>query len=47
MGNLDVGVYAINNIEQWYTAVSFIILSAHKSAGIYAYSGRSFLQVDQ
>jgi len=24
MGNLDVGVYALNDIEQWYTEVSFM-----------------------
>jgi len=23
-GNLDIGVYAINNIQQWYTMVSCI-----------------------
>ena len=47
MGNLDIGVYAINNIEEWYTTVSFIISSTYKSTGIHTYSGRIFLQVDQ
>jgi len=47
MGNLDIGVYAINNIEEWYTTVSFIISSTYKNTGIHTYSGRSFLQVDQ
>ena len=47
MGNLDAGIYAINDIEEWYKTVSFIILSTCKSAGIYAYSGRNFLQMDQ
>ena len=47
MGNLDAGVYAINNIEEWYTTVSFIISSTCKNTGIHTYSGRSILQVDQ
>ena len=46
MENLDVGVYALNDIEGWYTGVSFIILSVYESAGVYCYSDRSFLQVD-
>jgi len=45
-GHLDVGVYAMNEIEEWYMAVSFI-LNAYESACIYAYSGWNPLQVDQ
>ena len=25
LGNLDIGVYALNDIEQWYTLVSFML----------------------
>ena len=46
MGKLDVGVYAINDIEEWYMVVSFI-LSPHESAYFYGHSGRNSLQVDQ
>ena len=45
-GNLDVGVYAMNKIEEWYTAVSFI-LSVYESAYFHTYSGGNSLQVDQ
>ena len=48
MGNLDVGVHAINDMEEWYIAVSFIIsLCTYRSADIYAYLGRNLQQVDQ
>jgi len=47
MGNLDVGVYAINDIEEWYATVSFIISSTYRGADIYTYSGRNLLQVGQ
>jgi len=47
MENLGAGVYAINEIEVWYTAVSSIMLSTYKKAGIYVYSGGNSLQLDQ
>jgi len=43
-GNLGVGVYAINDVEQWYTSVSAIILVT--GACVHGYSGRSFMPVD-
>jgi len=44
-GHLDVGVYAINDIEEWHMVVS--LYKVFESAYIYNYSGRSPLQVDQ
>ena len=46
MGKLDVGVYAINKVEEWYIVVSFI-LSPYKSAYFHSHSGRNSLQVGQ
>jgi hypothetical protein len=42
-GNLNVGVYALNNVQQWYTLVSCVWNSTGACA--YTYLGRSFLQV--
>ena len=45
-GNLNVGVYAINRIEEWYMTVSFT-WNAYKGVCSDDYSGWNSLQVDQ
>jgi hypothetical protein len=45
-GNLDVGVYAMNKIEEWYMVVSFM-WHTHKGACSDDYSGWNPLQADQ
>ena len=45
-GNLDVGVYAMNRIEEWYMTVSFTY-NVYMSACFDDYSGWNPLQVDQ
>ena len=44
-GNLDIGVYSMSNVEQWYASVSFIQISA--GTHIDSSLGRSFVQVDK
>ena len=46
IGNLDVGVYALNDIHQWYVEVSYKKPQLMPTC-IYAYSDRCSLQVDQ
>jgi hypothetical protein len=45
-GNLGIGVYAMNKIEEWYAAVSSI-LNVHKCAHFDTCVGGNCLQVDQ
>ena len=45
MGNLDVGVYALNDVQQWYKLVSFIWNIYSEYIYIYVYLDGSFLQV--
>ena len=44
MGNLDVGIHAINNVHKWYTSVS-CVLNTHWDWCLYFCLGRSFLLV--
>ena len=44
--NLNAGVYALNDIEQWYNKVSHLWIST-KSTCIYDYPDRGFLPMDQ
>jgi len=44
LGTLEVGVYALNDIEKWYTLVSCIV--THTEPHIYTLSDRKFLQMD-
>jgi hypothetical protein len=43
-GNLDTGVYAINEVEQWYTSVS--VFELFTKTYVHVYSGWGFVQVD-
>ena len=44
MGNLNVGVYALSDVQQWYTLVSYYIMSTPETH-IYKCLGRILLQV--
>ena len=43
--NLGIGIYAINDVEQWCTVVSAVQLSIE--IYVHTYPGRNFLQVDK
>ena len=45
MGKLDIGVYALSDIQQWYLLVSCV--SSSSQTYIYACSGRNSLQMDK
>ena len=45
-GNLNTDVYALNDIQQWYTLVSYIY-GIYLGTPVHTYSGRSSLQVGQ
>ena len=44
-GHLDTGIYAINDVEQWYTMVSAVQLFTETY--VHTFPGRNFLQVDK
>ena len=44
-GHLGIGIYAINDVEQWYTVVSAVQLFTETY--VHTYPGRNFLQVDK
>jgi len=46
MGNLEIGVYALNDIQQWYLLVS-CIEDQPQEIHAHVYSGRKSLQVDK
>jgi len=46
LGKLDIGVYSLNDIEQWYTLVSCCGGYIQETCA-HAHLGRNFLQVDK
>ena len=44
VGNLRIGVYALHEIQEWYTSVSYM-WNVHLGTIVNTHSGRSFLQV--
>ena len=46
MGILDVGVYALKNVQQWYMLVS-CIWNIPWETYTHVYSGGGFMQVDK
>jgi hypothetical protein len=45
MGNLNVGIYALNDVQQWCMLVSCLWVINSGNMCLHAYLGRSFLQV--
>ena len=45
MGKVDIGIYALSDIQQWYTLVSHISGATTQEAHIHIYSVRSFMQM--
>jgi len=46
LGKLDIGVYALNDVQQWYMMVSHVKCMP-KPTCVYSYSDRNSLQMDQ